>query len=105
MKKIYYYNRELKNNINPAREITDDDYEIKKLSIQIDDIDLDHYTNVIQSSYIQFGEMTIEDVLDIPTIQPTSDSTIADLQNQLLETQAAFTDLIPTILINKEGDV
>lgn len=66
MKKITYFNKELKENVNITKEITEEKYEIKQVSIEIDDKDLDYYLDIINKSYGEFGKVTvIEDLEEI----------------------------------------
>jgi hypothetical protein len=83
LKKINYYNKELKDNfeINDDSQIgiTEDNFEIKSLSIQIEDKDLDYYLNIINNSYSSFGKVTVEDIQEI--IIPSESDRIIALEN------------------------
>lgn len=57
MKNIIYFNK----------EFTEDDYEIKQLSINIKDEDLDYYLNIINNSYGKYGEVITKDITVVPT--------------------------------------
>lgn len=109
MIKVIYCNKELKNNIDFSKGLTDDDYEIKQQTIVIENKDLDYYLDIIHNAYGKFGEVDIDELPDEPKPSlPSTDQTakIQELENQLLQTQSTFTDLITNIVINiKEGSV
>lgn len=66
MKKIIYYNRELKQSSNFTKEITEDDYDNKQCTIEVADKDVDYYLDIINKSYGEFGKVTvIEDLEEI----------------------------------------
>lgn len=86
MKKISYYNKELKNNIDFTKELTEEDYEIKQLSIDVEDKDVDYYLDIINKSYGEFGNVTTEEG---QTPQPTEieqlKQHVVDLENYILQ--------------------
>ncbi|MFT8350088.1 hypothetical protein [Clostridium saccharoperbutylacetonicum] len=81
MKKISYFNRLLKEDIDITKEITDDSYEIKPLTIEIDDSQLDYYLNIINKSYAEFGKVKTEDIKVIAS--PTIEERLQSLENAL----------------------
>jgi SPX domain protein involved in polyphosphate accumulation len=86
MKNINYFNKKLKDNIDLSKELTQDDYEIKQISIEIEDKDVDYYLDIINKSYGEFGKVTTEEG---QTPQPTEieqlKQHVVDLENYILQ--------------------
>lgn len=79
MKSIAYFNKELKENIDFSKEITDDSYEIKQLSIIVKDEDLEYYLNIINNYYIGYGKVAVMDT----TVLPSYNERIASIESML----------------------
>lgn len=91
MKKITYFNREIKDDIDVTtleNGFTDDCYEIKELTIEIADSDLDTYLNIINTSYAKYGEVSVEDGIEQLTELEVVQQQLFETQTELLETQA-----------------
>lgn len=91
MKKINYFNRELKvtkfkiefdkeDKIIPI-ELTDNDYEIKELTIEVEDSQLDYYLDIINKSYGKFGVPIVTDVT--VAAAPTLEERLASMESML----------------------
>jgi polyhydroxyalkanoate synthesis regulator phasin len=93
MKKINYFNKELKENIDYSKELIDyskelseDDYEIKQLYVEVEDKELDYYLDIINKSYGEFGKVTTEEgqATQLSEIDQLKQQ-VADLENYILQ--------------------
>jgi hypothetical protein len=64
MKKINYFNREIKDGVDFTKDNNEDIFVIKPLSIEVEDDDLDHYLDIINKSYGKYGEVKIIEDLE-----------------------------------------
>lgn len=86
MKKIIYYNRELKQS-----DSEEPIYEIVKLSYLTKDEEVDHWLSVIQQSYGEFGEVFVVDTAE--QLPPT-------IEEQLEQIQAGMAKIAMQTAIN-----
>jgi len=72
MKRIKYFIKFIREDVDISKEITPDDYAIQPQVIEIDDKDFEYYLDIINKSYGEFGDVVTEDVV-LSVITSTED--------------------------------
>ncbi len=115
MKLIKYFNKEIMDKKEVEEYINSEvitpfefEYEIKQLEYECKDKEFDHWLDVIQRTYGQYGEVTFEDIKDIKTQEELTAESIANLmiegkKKDFLIQQLSSTVANLTIEMNKRG--